>query len=121
MSIVDDWGMDNYEGLQVNPKYAPEEIPLPKFLTDLRDGLAPPPPDAGLARSKQLDKMAKDVHDIQEFVKNLDIYAKHAKLAPLTDAQVGPYMEKYIRELRAELVDKGTNLYKELEYKRSHT
>lgn len=121
MSIVDDWGMDNYRGLEVVQPTNLDEVPLPKFLTDLRDGVAPPPKDAGLARSKQLDKMAKDINDIQEFVKDLDRYAEHAKSAPLVGNEVGPYMAKHLREFRAELVSKGELLFRELQYKRSHT
>lgn len=121
MSIEDDWGMDNYQGLEVVKTSTLEEVPLPKFLTDLRDGVAAPPREAGMARSRQLDKMAKDVADLQEFVEDLDRYAKHAKLAPLTGKAVGPYMERYIRLLRQQSVERGVALFDQLQYKRDHS
>lgn len=115
--INDSWADDEI-GLRVVQPIEVSE--LPQFLKDLRDGTAEPNLNEGQARVKRLEKMAKNVHDLSEFVNDLDRYAEHAKTAPLVGRDVGIYMGQLLKDIRAKVVAEGKERLEELQYVRSH-
>lgn len=77
-----------------------DEVELPRNLAELRDGIAPPPADAGMARARRLEQMQREITECVAFVEDLDRYATHASQAQLVGRTVGPHMARYIAGLR---------------------
>lgn len=122
MTIEDNWADDDIsesQGVEVRNVFK-ESNELPKFLTDLRDGLVGPSPEAGMARARRLEKMQKDVVALSEFVNDLDRYFEHSKTAQLVGGEVGPYMAKFIRDTRNQAIRTGRTIYEQMNYLRSH-
>lgn len=96
-----------------------EEVSLPRSIIALRDGTAPPAPNAGVARAARLTQMEVDDVALTDFVADLDRYIDHARTAELVGPIVGPYMAKLAREERSRLVAKQQKLREELAWLRS--
>lgn len=96
-----------------------EDVALPQFIIALRDGTAPPPPNAGVARAARMQQMEVDDIALTDFIADLDRYIDHAARAELVSPIVGPYMAKLNREERSRLVAKQIKLREDLAYLRA--
>lgn len=112
---MSDWGDDTVT------TQATEE--LPKYLTDLRDGIAAPQPNQGSARAARLEQMQRDIAALADFVADLDRYAEHIKQnpPPCVNTLVPIVMRRHVQDLRADAVAKGRRLHDELMYLRGRS
>jgi hypothetical protein len=110
----DDWKTD---ALPTSP---PD---LPRWLTDLRDGLDAPPPTAGLARQQRLAQMERDLADCADFVVDADRYLDFLNQFewPHERATVPRMMGRHLDDLRTRAVAKGRRLREELAILRRST
>lgn len=77
---------------------------LPRWLTDLRDGIEAPPAQQGIARQQRLAKMERDIADLADFIADCDRYAEF----------VPRLMGIHLLERRAQAIVKGRRLREEL-------
>lgn len=96
-----------------------DEVLLPRTIIELRDGTAPPPPNAGAARQRRLLQMEADDVALTEVLSDLDRYIDHAKGVELVGPVVGPYMAKLVGDERSRLAAKQRKLREELTYLRA--
>jgi hypothetical protein len=113
---TDDWRNDMLETI---PSPDMDKPDLPRSIIALRDGTAPPPPNAGVARAARMDKMAADDVKLTDFLADLARYIDHADKAELVGEDCGPHMAKLIRAERDRLAAKQVKLREELAYLRS--
>lgn len=95
-----------------------EAVQLTRAQIALRDNEAPPPARAGEARKRRIDSMQTEIAQCADFVADLDRYASHAAKAQLVGNVVGPFMARYLKDLRASTVAHGQRLRDDLAFLR---
>jgi hypothetical protein len=71
------------------------DMPLPKLLTELRDGTAKPAPNAGQQRQERIAKLQMDIAACQDVIADIDRYLLH--LAEQPDPCVHRHVPKMVR------------------------
>ena len=92
------------------------DVPLPRTLIELRDGIAAPAPNQGAARQARIKKMEHEVALCADFVADCDRYrdALNAYPDPCLTPLVPKLMGRHLDQLRAHAVATGRRLRDEL-------
>lgn len=112
---ADNWSDDILDD-QTIQRIATSDLYLSQTQIALRDGLAPEPTNAGLARQQRLAKMERELADIADFVADCDRYAvfmEHIENPCIHDA-VPKLMGKHLEDLRRRALATGRQLRQDL-------
>jgi hypothetical protein len=110
--IYDSWADD---GREVDPGE------LPVRLSALRDNEEPELPTKGQARQRRMDKMQRELNEIQSFVNDCDRYADAVRDVSLVGQEVRILMSARLAKLRRRAVERGQQIHGELQFLRSQT
>lgn len=105
-----------YDRQVMNDLRAGADVPLPKWLTDLRDGDVQQPSDHGVARQQRLAQMERDIAGCVDFVSDCDRYreAINHYPNPCVAVLVPQLMGRYLDDIRARALRKHEQLRSEL-------
>jgi transposase len=92
------------------------EQTLTRTQIELRDGIAPSPPNQGAARARRLEQMQRDIAACADFVADCDRYrdALNSYPDPCLTPLIPKLMGRHLDDLRAHAVATGRRLRDEL-------
>lgn len=91
---------------------------LPRALAELRDGIAPPLPNAGAARARRIEAIKAEIAACQAFIDDCDFMADDLKTTSCMGEIVPQLMRGHLAGLRADWVDRKRLLEAERDAKR---
>jgi hypothetical protein len=108
----DSWAAD-VSAPPERPVYSDE---LPRWLTDLRDGIETPPAQQSIARQQRLAAMEHELADCRDFIADADRYAEYMEHLenPCVHPVVPRMMGRHLAEMRSRAVARGRQLHTEL-------